>query len=163
MDKVWKWLSAEVGGTVCFQGSNKAKSLASATRFLQSKSLTCIALCEGRKWFLCGVGMLLFEALQGWCVFLTGFSVITSKDLKKSNNIWVMPNPDHVCTPLLLCVGIATNAPFSFGWSGLSGWWAVAMVTCLLSVCWWHLAFLCSWKLLPILHVSTGFYCVWFS
>uniref|UniRef100_C3YQ85 Poly [ADP-ribose] polymerase n=1 Tax=Branchiostoma floridae TaxID=7739 RepID=C3YQ85_BRAFL len=39
-------------------------------RFLESDNLTCIALCE----------------------------VIHSKELRKHNNIWVVPNPDHVCT-----------------------------------------------------------------
>ncbi|XP_033107348.1 protein mono-ADP-ribosyltransferase PARP6-like [Anneissia japonica] len=39
-------------------------------RFLKSKNLTCIALCE----------------------------VIESKELKKNGNIWVCTNPDHVCT-----------------------------------------------------------------
>ncbi len=29
------------------------------------------------------------------CVFS---AVITSPELRKSGNIWVMPNPDHVCT-----------------------------------------------------------------
>ncbi|XP_067091080.1 protein mono-ADP-ribosyltransferase PARP6-like [Osmerus mordax] len=39
-------------------------------RFLQSRNLNCIALCE----------------------------VITSKDLLRHGNIWVCPTPDHVCT-----------------------------------------------------------------
>ncbi|XP_072051391.1 protein mono-ADP-ribosyltransferase PARP6-like [Amphiura filiformis] len=39
-------------------------------RFLQSKNLTCIALCE----------------------------VIKSKDLTKHGHVWVCTNPDHVCT-----------------------------------------------------------------
>ncbi|KAM9854800.1 protein mono-ADP-ribosyltransferase PARP6-like [Aulostomus maculatus] len=43
------------------------------TRFLQSKNLNCIALCE----------------------------VITSKDLQKHGNIWVCPIPDYVCTRFL--------------------------------------------------------------
>ncbi|XP_056243580.1 protein mono-ADP-ribosyltransferase PARP6-like isoform X1 [Seriola aureovittata] len=42
-------------------------------RFLQSKNLNCIALCE----------------------------VITSKDLQKHGNIWVCPTSDHVCTRFL--------------------------------------------------------------
>ncbi|XP_066523892.1 protein mono-ADP-ribosyltransferase PARP6 isoform X1 [Hoplias malabaricus] len=40
------------------------------SRFLQSRNLNCVALCE----------------------------VITSKDLQKHGNIWVCPVPDHVCT-----------------------------------------------------------------
>ncbi|XP_056138401.1 protein mono-ADP-ribosyltransferase PARP6-like [Lampris incognitus] len=40
------------------------------SRFLQSRNLNCIALCE----------------------------VITSKDLQKHGNIWLCPIPDHVCT-----------------------------------------------------------------
>uniref|UniRef100_A0AAY4B3V8 Poly [ADP-ribose] polymerase n=1 Tax=Denticeps clupeoides TaxID=299321 RepID=A0AAY4B3V8_9TELE len=40
------------------------------SRFLQSRNLNCIALCE----------------------------VITSKDLQKHGNIWVCPISDHVCT-----------------------------------------------------------------
>ncbi|XP_016156504.1 PREDICTED: poly [ADP-ribose] polymerase 6 isoform X1 [Ficedula albicollis] len=40
------------------------------SRFLQSRNLNCIALCE----------------------------VITSKDLQKHGNIWVCPVSDHVCT-----------------------------------------------------------------
>ncbi|XP_061773719.1 protein mono-ADP-ribosyltransferase PARP6-like [Nerophis ophidion] len=51
-------------------------------RFLQSRNLNCVALCE----------------------------VITTKDLKKHGNIWVCPTPDHVCTRFLFvyengCVG----------------------------------------------------------
>ncbi|XP_051916359.1 protein mono-ADP-ribosyltransferase PARP6-like isoform X2 [Hippocampus zosterae] len=51
-------------------------------RFLQSRNLNCVALCE----------------------------VITSTDLKKHGNIWVCPIPDHVCTRFLFvyengCVG----------------------------------------------------------
>ncbi|XP_077424103.1 protein mono-ADP-ribosyltransferase PARP6-like isoform X2 [Vanacampus margaritifer] len=51
-------------------------------RFLQSRNLNCVALCE----------------------------VITSKDLKKNGNIWVCPISDHVCTRFLFvyengCVG----------------------------------------------------------
>ncbi|XP_071343899.1 protein mono-ADP-ribosyltransferase PARP6-like isoform X1 [Trachinotus anak] len=42
-------------------------------RFLQSRNLNCIALCE----------------------------VITSKDLQKHGNIWVCPISDHVCTRFL--------------------------------------------------------------
>ncbi|XP_076589332.1 protein mono-ADP-ribosyltransferase PARP6-like isoform X2 [Chaetodon auriga] len=42
-------------------------------RFLQSRNLNCIALCE----------------------------VITSKDLQKHGNIWVCPVSDHVCTRFL--------------------------------------------------------------
>ncbi|NXB74316.1 PARP6 polymerase, partial [Cercotrichas coryphoeus] len=41
------------------------------SRFLQSRNLNCIALCE---------------------------AVITSKDLQKHGNIWVCPVSDHVCT-----------------------------------------------------------------
>ncbi|XP_070828072.1 protein mono-ADP-ribosyltransferase PARP6-like isoform X2 [Chaetodon trifascialis] len=43
------------------------------SRFLQSRNLNCIALCE----------------------------VITSKDLQKHGNIWVCPVSDHVCTRFL--------------------------------------------------------------
>lgn len=42
----------------------------SKPRFLTSDNITCIALCE----------------------------VITSRELKKNNSIWVCPNPEHVCT-----------------------------------------------------------------
>ncbi|XP_070542416.1 protein mono-ADP-ribosyltransferase PARP6-like [Ptychodera flava] len=50
--------------------SAPSKSKQKSSRFLQSKNLTCIALCE----------------------------VINSKDLRKNGNIWVCPNQDHVCT-----------------------------------------------------------------
>uniref|UniRef100_A0A8C1VWT6 PARP catalytic domain-containing protein n=1 Tax=Cyprinus carpio TaxID=7962 RepID=A0A8C1VWT6_CYPCA len=43
---------------------------ATQSRFLQSRNLNCVALCE----------------------------VITSKDLQKHGNIWVCPISDHVCT-----------------------------------------------------------------
>ncbi|XP_061670615.1 protein mono-ADP-ribosyltransferase PARP6 isoform X5 [Syngnathoides biaculeatus] len=49
----------------CFKQSRPIQS-----RFLQSRNLNCIALCE----------------------------VITSKDLQKHGNIWVCPVSDHVCT-----------------------------------------------------------------
>nr|XP_057944193.1 protein mono-ADP-ribosyltransferase PARP6-like isoform X2 [Doryrhamphus excisus] len=42
-------------------------------RFLQSRNLNCVALCE----------------------------VITTKDLKKHGNVWVCPVSDHVCTRFL--------------------------------------------------------------
>ncbi|KAF4081425.1 hypothetical protein AMELA_G00161060 [Ameiurus melas] len=47
-----------------------SQSLPVQSRFLQSRNLNCVALCE----------------------------VITSKDLQKHGNIWVCPVPDHVCT-----------------------------------------------------------------
>ncbi|XP_047015861.1 protein mono-ADP-ribosyltransferase PARP6 isoform X2 [Ictalurus punctatus] len=47
-----------------------SQSLPVQSRFLQSRNLNCVALCE----------------------------VITSKDLQKHGNIWVCPIPDHVCT-----------------------------------------------------------------
>ncbi|KAJ8304948.1 hypothetical protein KUTeg_018531 [Tegillarca granosa] len=52
--------------------SNQQKSNGSRSgpRFLSSNNITCIALCE----------------------------VITSSELNKHNTIWVLPNPDHVCT-----------------------------------------------------------------
>ncbi|XP_055085396.1 protein mono-ADP-ribosyltransferase PARP6 isoform X1 [Periophthalmus magnuspinnatus] len=50
---------------LCFKQSRPIQS-----RFLQSRNLNCIALCE----------------------------VITSKDLQKHGNIWVCPVSDHVCT-----------------------------------------------------------------
>ncbi|KAM9807717.1 protein mono-ADP-ribosyltransferase PARP6-like [Neosynchiropus ocellatus] len=56
---------------------NKIKKLQQCqlgeSRFLQSRNLNCIALCE----------------------------VITSKDLQKHGNIWVCPVPDYVCTRFL--------------------------------------------------------------
>uniref|UniRef100_A0A3Q3RFT7 Poly [ADP-ribose] polymerase n=1 Tax=Mastacembelus armatus TaxID=205130 RepID=A0A3Q3RFT7_9TELE len=53
---------------------NKIKQdLPGQPRFLESRNLNCIALCE----------------------------VITSKDLQKHGNIWVCPVPDHVCTRFL--------------------------------------------------------------
>ncbi|NXA33187.1 PARP6 polymerase, partial [Eudromia elegans] len=52
----------------CHPLSPQTRSLQS--RFLQSRNLNCIALCE----------------------------VITSKDLQKHGNIWVCPVSDHVCT-----------------------------------------------------------------
>jgi poly [ADP-ribose] polymerase 6/8 len=48
----------------------KNSSSGAESRFLEGKNLRCIALCE----------------------------VITSDKLRKSGNIWVMPNQDHVCT-----------------------------------------------------------------
>ncbi|XP_028814927.1 protein mono-ADP-ribosyltransferase PARP6-like isoform X2 [Denticeps clupeoides] len=47
-----------------------AQSRPAQSRFLQSRNLNCIALCE----------------------------VITSKDLQKHGNIWVCPVSDHICT-----------------------------------------------------------------
>ncbi|XP_070411277.1 protein mono-ADP-ribosyltransferase PARP6 isoform X2 [Nothobranchius furzeri] len=47
------------------------------SRFLQSRNLNCIALCE----------------------------VITSKDLQKHGNIWVCPVSDHVCTRFFFVLG----------------------------------------------------------
>ncbi|XP_078541150.1 protein mono-ADP-ribosyltransferase PARP6 isoform X2 [Lissotriton helveticus] len=51
-------------------GIYQASSRSIQSRFLQSRNLNCIALCE----------------------------VITSKDLQKHGNIWVCPVSDHVCT-----------------------------------------------------------------
>ena len=73
------------------------------SRFLQSRNLNCIALCEGAG--PCGV-----VGRWGWvcwCDVPIGDSphmaplpsaVITSKDLQKHGNIWVCPVSDHVCT-----------------------------------------------------------------
>jgi poly [ADP-ribose] polymerase 6/8 len=47
-----------------------ASSSAKNVRFLSSKNITCIALCE----------------------------VVTSEQLRKNGTIWVMPEPNHVCT-----------------------------------------------------------------
>uniref|UniRef100_A0AAY4D6K5 Poly [ADP-ribose] polymerase n=1 Tax=Denticeps clupeoides TaxID=299321 RepID=A0AAY4D6K5_9TELE len=47
-----------------------SQSRPAQSRFLQSRNLNCIALCE----------------------------VITSKDLQKHGNIWVCPVSDHICT-----------------------------------------------------------------
>ncbi|CAH1796120.1 unnamed protein product [Owenia fusiformis] len=60
-------------GVGSYHRSQKGRSDAQSkkgVRFLSSKHLTCIALCE----------------------------VVTTKELKKHGNIWVSPNPDHVCT-----------------------------------------------------------------
>ncbi|KAF6131010.1 hypothetical protein HJG60_007927 [Phyllostomus discolor] len=48
------------------------------SRFLQSRNLNCIALCE----------------------------VITSKDLQKHGNIWVCPVSDHVCTRFFFVIDL---------------------------------------------------------
>uniref|UniRef100_A0A8C7XCN9 Poly [ADP-ribose] polymerase n=1 Tax=Oryzias sinensis TaxID=183150 RepID=A0A8C7XCN9_9TELE len=57
-----------------YNGINKFKQeQLGQTRFLQSRNLNCVALCE----------------------------VITSKDLQKHGNIWVCPVSDHVCTRFL--------------------------------------------------------------
>ncbi|XP_062517000.1 protein mono-ADP-ribosyltransferase PARP6-like [Corticium candelabrum] len=49
---------------------SRRSSTSGGSRFLEGKNLRCIALCE----------------------------VITSSDLRKNGNIWVMPKPDYVCT-----------------------------------------------------------------
>uniref|UniRef100_A0A7N9ALP6 Poly [ADP-ribose] polymerase n=1 Tax=Mastacembelus armatus TaxID=205130 RepID=A0A7N9ALP6_9TELE len=56
-----------------YSGKNAHLDLPGQPRFLESRNLNCIALCE----------------------------VITSKDLQKHGNIWVCPVPDHVCTRFL--------------------------------------------------------------
>ncbi|XP_029993052.1 protein mono-ADP-ribosyltransferase PARP6-like isoform X1 [Sphaeramia orbicularis] len=56
-----------------YNGINKFKEQPGQARFLQSKNLNCVALCE----------------------------VIMSKELQKHGNIWVCPIPDHVCTRFL--------------------------------------------------------------
>lgn len=83
------------------------------SRFLQSRNLNCVALCEGTGLFnyniqtrnelfchspkmdvvifLCTIPLKLTNF-----VFLS--TVITSKDLQKHGNIWVCPISDHVCT-----------------------------------------------------------------
>uniref|UniRef100_A0A8C9WC15 Poly [ADP-ribose] polymerase n=1 Tax=Scleropages formosus TaxID=113540 RepID=A0A8C9WC15_SCLFO len=53
-----------------YSGRNPHFTRPIQSRFLQSRNLNCIALCE----------------------------VITSKDLQKHGNIWVCPVSDHVCT-----------------------------------------------------------------
>ncbi|XP_073435541.1 protein mono-ADP-ribosyltransferase PARP6 isoform X2 [Dendrobates tinctorius] len=52
------------------EAQDPCKTRCLQSRFLQSRNLNCIALCE----------------------------VITSKDLQKHGNIWVCPVSDHVCT-----------------------------------------------------------------
>ncbi|XP_034850296.1 protein mono-ADP-ribosyltransferase PARP6 isoform X4 [Mirounga leonina] len=55
------------------------------SRFLQSRNLNCIALCE----------------------------VITSKDLQKHGNIWVCPVSDHVCTRFFFVTSATMSKPHS--------------------------------------------------
>ncbi|XP_051053596.1 protein mono-ADP-ribosyltransferase PARP6 isoform X1 [Phodopus roborovskii] len=55
------------------------------SRFLQSRNLNCIALCE----------------------------VITSKDLQKHGNIWVCPVSDHVCTRFFFVTSETMPKPHS--------------------------------------------------
>lgn len=98
------------------------------SRFLQSRNLNCVALCEGRVIIILvntnnviqTISFLLVWPIketvhQKWmyslCVYVcvctiplkwTNFvflsTVITSKDLQKHGNIWVCPISDHVCT-----------------------------------------------------------------
>ncbi|XP_024853203.1 protein mono-ADP-ribosyltransferase PARP6 isoform X3 [Bos indicus] len=67
------------------------------SRFLQSRNLNCIALCE----------------------------VITSKDLQKHGNIWVCPVSDHVCTRFffVICLGETQKLRFSATLVGLKRSW----------------------------------------
>uniref|UniRef100_A0A673A6N8 PARP catalytic domain-containing protein n=1 Tax=Sphaeramia orbicularis TaxID=375764 RepID=A0A673A6N8_9TELE len=59
--------------TKLMQRTNMFINMLCQARFLQSKNLNCVALCE----------------------------VIMSKELQKHGNIWVCPIPDHVCTRFL--------------------------------------------------------------
>uniref|UniRef100_A0A8C2GH74 Poly [ADP-ribose] polymerase n=1 Tax=Cyprinus carpio TaxID=7962 RepID=A0A8C2GH74_CYPCA len=65
-------ISFGYSGTIltCVLSCDLCSSRPIQSRFLQSRNLNCIALCE----------------------------VITSKDLQKHGNIWVCPVSDHVCT-----------------------------------------------------------------
>ena len=40
---------------------------------------------------------------------LYSFAVITSKDLKKNNDIWVCPNSDYVCTRFFFVYDTSTS------------------------------------------------------
>ncbi|KAH3792133.1 hypothetical protein DPMN_145624 [Dreissena polymorpha] len=60
------------------------KSKTEGSRFLSGDNITCIAICE----------------------------VVLGKNLKKNDSIWVMPNPDYVCTRFL-CVYENGTAPDS--------------------------------------------------
>ncbi|KAM9251524.1 protein mono-ADP-ribosyltransferase PARP8-like isoform 1-T1 [Cariama cristata] len=72
MNKKQQKVSAKDEPTSGSKGSNTSQSQKKGqqSQFLQSRNLKCIALCE----------------------------VITSSDLHKHGEIWVVPNTDHVCT-----------------------------------------------------------------
>ncbi|KTG34473.1 hypothetical protein cypCar_00045481 [Cyprinus carpio] len=75
------------------------------SRFLQSRNLNCIALCEGKTSPISPAGHISLNKcscagfspdVRDDCVSV--LTVITSKDLQKHGNIWVCPVSDHVCT-----------------------------------------------------------------
>ncbi|XP_040511981.1 protein mono-ADP-ribosyltransferase PARP8 isoform X2 [Gallus gallus] len=72
MNKKQQKVSAKDEPASSSKGSNTSQSQKKGqqSQFLQSRNLKCIALCE----------------------------VITSSDLHKHGEIWVVPNTDHVCT-----------------------------------------------------------------
>ncbi|KAL2300504.1 hypothetical protein Nmel_013386 [Mimus melanotis] len=63
------------------------------SRFLQSRNLNCIALCEGMETPHNAQASPLSRIQRPLAP-----AVITSKDLQKHGNIWVCPVSDHVCT-----------------------------------------------------------------
>ncbi|OBS80761.1 hypothetical protein A6R68_21033, partial [Neotoma lepida] len=67
------------------------------SRFLQSRNLNCIALCEGMhftQFMSFGAPACISDAPLAH----DSARMITSKDLQKHGNIWVCPVSDHVCT-----------------------------------------------------------------
>ncbi|XP_029109282.1 protein mono-ADP-ribosyltransferase PARP6 isoform X3 [Scleropages formosus] len=71
MNTIPQWVAGlNPGEGECYAVVRSIKTRPIQSRFLQSRNLNCIALCE----------------------------VITSKDLQKHGNIWVCPVSDHVCT-----------------------------------------------------------------
>ena len=59
--------------------------------------LKCLALCEG--------------IYTNWLIILLIFSlcvVVTSKELRRSREVWVCPNMDHVCTRFFFVYDSAT-------------------------------------------------------
>lgn len=76
------------------------QSLPVESRFLQSRNLNCVALCEGKRHPQRPFNIIENKSILYFIhtVFLVECTVITSKDLQKHGNIWVCPVPDHVCT-----------------------------------------------------------------
>ena len=73
-------------------------------------NLRCVALCEGMLLILPR-----FPLSSPYCPLPPPHcTVVTSKDLKKSGDIWVCPNSDHVCTRFFFVYDETSNSTAKF-------------------------------------------------
>jgi hypothetical protein len=87
-------------------GGRSSNSDAKGNRFLSTSNFYCIAICEGTAAIYCfyvslSLSLSLCPDLSCSCPDLICVAVINSSELRRSGDIWVQPNEDHVVTRTL--------------------------------------------------------------